>query len=418
MTHGNLREYSIFITNLCAISRYLLVKAPNLYADVQDYVNRDIEYSDALLTFILKGPHPSLIPQGRLPSLWNAEDPKVPTNEPSSANQQPAASSSVAPMVQRPATIARLEGVEGQSACPDPPQAPPITRAAPEGTMQRPVLTGSAPARQWIGQQPLQGQASSGPVPPSQGATGLNIASYGQQPLPISSTGPASALVGPNSQLTNHRMSAAQQGQAPQCTLDAVQQRSGTVQPFPASAPLQAPRNSHPNVNPGIQPGMPQSLQMHATHQPQPAPLNFAPPQSQVPAVHPASMQGHTFQSGRQGWPVSGLSQLPSQVAQAQPGPVVSHSSVQPTAAPPGQQWATNLAGSAQMQGQITTSAQQGNPMLQSLPQAQATYSQPGPLDMLAQPPAALTQADTALWPGQSPTENDILLGDLPSVFQ
>lgn len=424
MTHGNLREYSIFITNLCAISRFLLEKAPDLYPDVRGYVKSQMESGDALLNFILKGP--SIIPPGRLHSLWSTEDPKVSANEPDSAEQQPAASYSVTPMAQQPATIARPEGIEGQSTYLDhPPQAPSITQAAPAGTSQRPVLTGSAPANQQTGQQPLQWQAS-GSAPPRQDVAGLNFTSYGQQPPLASTTGPASALVRPNSQPTSHVASAVQLGQAPQCTSDAVHQSSSAVPPFPTPAPLQAPRNSHPNVNPGIQPGIPQSLQMHATHQPQPTPLNFAPIQSQVPAVHPASTQGHAGQSGSQGWPVGGLSQLPSQITQVQPGPVVSHSSVPPTAAPPGQQWTTNLVGPAQMPGQVTTSAQQGNAMVptQSLPQIQAAYSQPGSLNMLAQPPAAQSQASTApnpFWAGQSQenmSENDFLLGDLPSVFQ
>lgn len=59
-----------FITNLCVICRYLLGEAPSLYPGVKDYVGKHVESGDALLTFILKGPHPSIIPQGRLPSLW------------------------------------------------------------------------------------------------------------------------------------------------------------------------------------------------------------------------------------------------------------------------------------------------------------------------------------------------------------
>lgn len=387
--------------NLCAISRYLLEKEPGLIPDVRDYVKGHMESGDALLHFILKGPRP-----GRLHPFWSTEYPKVSADEPDSAEQQPAASYSVTPMAQQSATIARPEGVEGQSTHPNhPSQAPPTTQAAPAGT----------------GQQPLQGQAS-GSAPPRQDVAGLNFSSYGQQPPLVSTTGPATALVGPNSQPTSHVASAVQLGQAPQCTSNAVHQSSSAVPPFPAPAPLQAPRSSHPNVNLGIQPGIPQSLQMHATHQQQPTSLNLI--QSQMPAAHPASTQGHAGQSGSQGWPVGGLSQLPSQVTQAQPGPVVSHSSVQPTAAPPGQQWTTNLIGPAQMPSQVTTSAQQGSAMVptQSLPQIQAAY-QPGPLNMLAQPPAAQSQASTApnsFWgqPQENMSESDFLLGDLPSVFQ
>lgn len=401
----------------------MLEKAPDLYQDVRGYVKSHMESGDALLTFILKGP--STIPPGRQQSLWSTEYPKMSANEPDSAEQQLVASYSVTPTAQ-PATIARPEDIERQP-LDNTPQAPSTTQAALSGTSQRPALTGSAPAHQQTGQQPLQWQAS-GSAPPRQDVSGLNFTLYGQQPPPTSTTGPASALVGPNSQPTSH-VASVQLGQAPQCTSDAVHQSSSAVPPFPAPAPLQAPRNSHPNANPGIQPGIPQSLQRHATHQPQPTPQNFVPIQYQVPAVNPASTQGHAGQSGSQGWPVGGLSQLPSQTTQVHPGPVVSHSSVPSTAAPPGQQqWTTNLVGPAQMPGQVTTSAQQGNAMVptQSLPQVQAAYSQPGSLNMLTQPPAAQPQTSTApnpLWAGQpqenmNVSESDFLLGDLPSVFQ
>ena len=130
-------------------------------------------------------------------------------------------------------------------------------------------------------------------------------------------------------------------------------------------------------------------------------------------------MQGHTGQAG-QGWPVSGLPQPPSHGSQAQSGPVVSHDGVQPTAVLPGHQWAPNPAGSTQMPNQVPT--QQGNAIVQSLPQVQAAYGQSGPLNMPAQPSAAQCQTEAApnpLWPDQSQvTDNDFLSLGVPPMFQ
>ena len=83
-----------------------------------------------------------------------------------------------------------------------------------------------------------------------------------------------------------------------------------------------------------------------------------------------------------------------------------------------GQQWVTNPIESTQMPSQDTMSAQQGNAMgpTQPPPIPWRLYSQPGPFNMLAQPSAAQSRADTApniLLPGQtleSVPENGLFL--------
>lgn len=394
--------------------------APGLYPGVSDYVKRHIEFGDALLTFILEGPHHSMIPQGRLPSFWDTGYPKIPANEPDPAKQQPAAPSLGTSMAQQQQSDTSIHpgGIEGQPNRPDhPTQVPQTSPNATAKAIQQPVLTGNTPAYQQTGQQPLQGQASSRPVALSQGIAGPNFTSYGQQPPLASITGPGSDLTGPNSLPAGQVTSAAQLGQASQC--------NSAVQPYPAPTA----HAQHPNrlvMNSGVQPGIARPSQMHAAHQLQPTALNFAPVHSQLPALHPASTLAQASQPAGLGWPVNGLSQLSSLVTQAQSSPTISHSSIQPIAPSSGQQWPTNPVGPTQIPSQVAPSAQQGNAtvLAQSVPQMQAAYGQPGPLNMLAQPSAAQSQAETApnpLWPGQSQEgnlpENDFLsLGDLPPV--
>ena len=377
-----------------------------------------MESGDALLTFIRHGPHPGMIAQNHLPTLWSTEDLKEPANKPNSPNQLLASSSANTPMARQPATMAHPEGVEGRLTYTDhSPRAPQTTQAVPAGIIQRPVLPGSAPTHQETGQQPTQGQSPSGTAPEIQSTAEPIFTSYGQQPPLVSTTGPASAPMGPNLPPIGHSTSAVQPRQPSSYTFDAAHQRSA-VQPFSVPTTQHAQQSSGSVVNSGVQPAMAQPFQMHAAHPPQPTPPNVAPIQSQAPAIHPASMQRHTGQAGP-GWPVGGLSQPQLQGIQAQSGPAVSRDGVQPSAVLPGHQWALNPGGSTQMPNQVPT--QQGNAMVQSLPQVQAAYGQSGPLNMPAQLSAAQGQTDAApnpLWPDQSQvTENDLLSLGIPSMF-
>lgn len=236
---------------------------------------------------------------------------------------------------QRPAALARSEDAEGQFARPDhPPQAPQTTQAASVGTILRLALTGGAPAHQQTG-------GTTGPSPPVH----LRCCLSGQQHCSIVPCVNSTAS-------STYQSSHCEPG---------IPARNGTA----ASDARWSSVTAHS--------------------------LNFDPMQSQTPAVH---LHPHSCTPVNQlvkGWTVSGLSQLPSQVAQPQPGPTVSNSSVQPIAFAAGQQWVTNPIGSTQVSNQVTASAQPGNTTLptQSLSQTQGAYAQPGQLHMFSQPSAA-----------------------------
>lgn len=177
-----------------------------------------------------------MIAQNHLPTLWSTEDLKEPVNKPNSPNQLLAPSSSDTPMARQPATMVHPEGIEGRPTYTDhSSQAPQITQAAPAETIQRPVLPGSAPTHQETGQQPTQEQAHSGTAPQIQSTAGLHFTSYGQQPPLVSTTGPASAPMGPNLLPSGHSTAAVQPHQPSSYTFDAAHQ-SSTTQPFPVSA--------------------------------------------------------------------------------------------------------------------------------------------------------------------------------------
>lgn len=177
---------------------------------------------------------------------------------------------------QRPAALARSEDAEGQFARPDhPPQAPQTTQAASVGTILRLALTGGAPAHQQTG-------GTTGPSPPVH----LRCCLSGQQHCSIVPCVNSTAS-------STYQSSHCEPG---------IPARNGTA----ASDARWSSVTAHS--------------------------LNFDPMQSQTPAVH---LHPHSCTPVNQlvkGWTVSGLSQLPSQVAQPQPGPTVSNSNVQPIA--------------------------------------------------------------------------------------
>ena len=172
-------------------------------------------------------------------------------------------------MARQPATMAHPEGVEGRLTYTDhSPRAPQTTQAVPAGIIQRPVLPGSAPTHQETGQQPTQGQSPSGTAPEIQSTAEPIFTSYGQQPPLVSTTGPASAPMGPNLPPIGHSTSAVQPRQPSSYTFDAAHQRSA-VQPFSVPTTQHAQQSSGSVVNSGVQPAMAQPFQMHAAHPPQ-----------------------------------------------------------------------------------------------------------------------------------------------------
>ncbi|OJJ84754.1 uncharacterized protein ASPGLDRAFT_35225 [Aspergillus glaucus CBS 516.65] len=413
VTQGNLRQYSIFITNLCAIAKFCLERTPSLLPEVEAYMGKHEESGHALLTFILEGPHSSLIPQKDPPSPWKKTSSKGPATEPNPAKQQPEASSSGTPVGQQQSVImACLKGAEGQSSCPDrPPQAIQTDPTGLTGAVQRPAPAYSAPIHQQTYQQPLQEHTLNGQMSPTQGAAGLNFTSYRQQPPLELTTASEPALVpalGEQNPLpTGQFPSTVQPGKVSQYASNAVHQgSSNTAQLFPASSTVQqAPHDSHPVVNHGAQPVMAQPFEMHDAEQSHATPLNFAPKQPQTPATHPASIQVDDDPLASLGWAIDGQSQVPPLTMQSKQGPAVLNSSAQqPTTFPSGPQRTTNPPSSTQISNQATAPVQQGNIAYPTQALFQA-HGQPETLHMLARSFVTQPQTGTApnpLWSGPS----------------
>lgn len=372
-----------------------------------------MESGHALLTFILEGPHSSLIPQKDPPSPWNKASSKGPATEPNPAKQQPEASSSGTLVGQQQSVImACLEGAEGQSSHPNrPPQAIQADPTALTGAVRRPALAYSAPIHQQTYQQPLQEHTLNGRMTSTQGAAGPNFTSYRQKPplglATASEPALAPALGEQNPLPTRQLPSTVQPGQVSQYASNAAHQGSSNpAQLLPASSTVQqAPNGSHPVVNPGAQPVMAQPFQMHNAEQSHAIPLNFASKQPQTPATHPASTQVHADPMVVLGWAIDGQSQVPPLTMQSQQDPAVLNSSAQqPTTFPAEDQRATNPPSSTQILSQATAPVQQRNITYPTQALFQA-HGQPEPLHMFAQSFVTQPQTGTApnpLWPGPS----------------
>ncbi|BCR83563.1 uncharacterized protein ACHE_10965S [Aspergillus chevalieri] len=394
LTEGEHRKYWIFITNICAISRFCLETVPDLKTEVKNYV-KHMELGDALLAFILDGPHPSLLPQNSIPSPWNKANSKGPATEPNLVKQQPEASGSSTPVGQQQSVdMAYLEGAKGQS-----------TRLNhPPQTVQRPVLADSAPIHQPSNQQPPQEHSLNEQLSPTQGTAGPKFTSFRQQPPSGLNTASAPALAQAtgeqNSLPTTQFPFTVQPGQVSQYASNTINQGSSNpVQPLPTSSTVQQfPQGSHPVMNPGVQPLMAQPFQMHNAQQSHATPLNVASKQLQTPAAHPVPTQVHSGQPTGLGW--AGQSQVPPPTMQSHQGPVVPSNGSQPTTFFPGSQWATIPPGFTQTSSQGTVPVQQGSITLPTQALSQP-HGQPG-TNMFTQPPAT-----------QSQTEADALSHDL-----
>ncbi|ODM18135.1 hypothetical protein SI65_06006 [Aspergillus cristatus] len=410
VTKGTSRKYWIFITNICAITRFCLEKAPNIRSNVKDYV-KHMELGDALLAFILDGPHPSLLPQNGLPPPWNKANSEGPPADPNMVKQQSEASGSGTPVAkQESAVMACLDGAEGQSThLDDPSQA-----------IQRSALADSAPMHQQPNQQPPQEHSLNERLSPTQGTAGPNFTSFKPQPPPGLATASAPALPpapgGPNPLPTTQFPFPGQPGQLGQpgqpgqvshyASNTVSQGSSNPVQLLPTSSTVQQfSQGGHPVMNPGSQPLMAQPFQN--TQQSHATPLNVAPKQSQAPAAHPMPTQVHAGQPTGTGW--IGQSQVPPTTMQSHQGPALPSSNAQPTFFP-GFQWAANPPGLPQI-GQATVPVQQGNITLPT-----QVVSQPQGQHMFNQPPVTQSQTGNAPnphWPSSSENMPDDFL-DFP----
>ncbi|KAE8310981.1 hypothetical protein BDV41DRAFT_356353 [Aspergillus transmontanensis] len=378
ISRGDFQEIILFMCNLCALSRFLLNKAPDLLPEAEKYVGKDLEFGRHVLNYVLKGPHNNMMRLCKQDGHGEGSD----------ANKKRPSYNQIA-----------LASNERQSAPTQPPKV--INCEAVEGS-----TNSSKPSLEALQTQTAQGlsrQMSDLPRPQTQGGIGLYVPSVNQQG--------SQSVSAASFQAYQPSVLSGQQPPLPPAAAPESGNNPQMLQAAPAVSSVALPTVPNGHVaNPGLPPAMPQYYlpACAAQQQQQSAPINIPQMQVQVTGAQD-SVSLHSHQPTGLGWAGGVVPQPPTQVNPTQPTSAVPTASGQVTMAPPIQQWIANLNGLAPPTNQAAPSTQRGPLTTQPGFQPQGTI-QPGQLHTSAQQSSGVSQAESLA----NPLSNTSWLGQLP----